>query len=136
MILLLYLALFLAIASLIIVGIMLWAKFWPTVSCDVKEVSVRKTNVGGRDLYLPRLIYSYDYKGAAHESSNVFLFGGRSFLSEKEALEFDSVDRAYICPLNANWSYLKLDPRVFWGLLSVSIFGLVLSLFISFLVNK
>lgn len=122
-----YIMLILSVVCFILYGIMWWAKYWPSVICEIKEMSPAKITIRDSEVYIPQVVYSYSYGGAVQESRNAFLFSGRTFPSEKEAVDYFSVNKAYFCPFNSRWSYLWQDPRVFWGLLSLPIFGFISS---------
>lgn len=125
-----FILLFLIVISsvaMLLFGVMVWARFWPRVTCVIEELHAKPVNFGQRDLYATVVSYSYERNGITHRSKNMFLFGGRAFPSEREALEHFSVNCAYVCPLNDSWVFLRQDPRVFWGLFAASVFGFILS---------
>lgn len=119
--------------SMLLFGTMVWARFWPREKCVIEDLHARPVNIGQRNLYVPVISYSYRRKGTTHHSKNMFLFGGRAFSSDTEALEYSSLEYAYVCPLNDGWAFLRQDPRAFWGFLAASIFGFILSYIISVL---
>ncbi len=113
--------------SLLLFITMWWARSWPMVRTRSSSTSFHEVTVNKRKLWILSVRYSYVYEDKESSSSNLFLFGGRPFLSQGDARKFEIPQYARVCPIKPKFSYLRQDDRTFWTFLGASLAGYFLS---------
>jgi len=111
---------------------MVWAKFWPRVECADFKLEVVEFFVNGKKFYKPAGCYNFKCNKKLYESSRLTLFGGRSYANAMGARDDFSEKIAFVCPVKNDFSYMRQDARVFWGLFSLMFTGIIASLVILF----
>jgi len=109
--------------SALVWGGMLWARFWPSVPLSTFEIDVDEVLHNKKIYYKVLVAYSYSIKEEVYFSHRASLFGVRLYTDKIAALKSFELCDARVCPADNRVSYLKQEPRLFWGLLAIFVIG-------------